>query len=851
MNATETAPRVPAPATRPAPRTRTVRVMKFGGTSVATAERMRRVADLVALALDDERVAVVASALSGVTDLLLAALREAAGGKASAGRAGLAVERYLGLHAAVAEELAAELGAERHGALMRELEGLAGELEERLRGIALLRDCSPRVQAHAEALGERGSCAILHVLFQARGLDVELLDPVQCLPCGGDPLEATPLPATIYSRLESARRSDRPLLLLPGFFAGDAQGQVVCLGRGGSDYSAALLAQGLAARRLEIWTDVDGIFTTDPRIAPAAQCLAHVSFEEALELAHFGAKVLHPRTIAPARAAGIPVRICNTFRPEHPGTLVEARRAPSTATACGISFLRGVALVSVFGPGMPGVPGVAARIFAGMAQHDISVILITQGSSETALSFCVRGAEADQAAEALRSAFAAEIATGRVDEISVRRGLAIASLVGDGMRDRAGVSGRFFGALGEAGVNVAAIAQGASERSICAVVSDADGERAVRAVHRVFFEHIRRLDLLLAGHGVVGGELLRVLARDGETLRHRGIDLRLIALADRRKLAIEPRGLPAATAIAALVGAAESGSPEALLAAAHQRRGGPAVLVDCTSSPELAAAYPDFLRQGIHVVTASKRGNSGSLAFWRQLRDAAAHGGARFLYSANVGGGLPVIPTLRRLRVGGDRVTRFAGLASGSLSFLCGALEDGVPFSQAVRAARQRGFTEPDPRDDLSGLDVARKVLILARECGLDLEPEDVRVDGVLPAGFDASGSVDEFLARLPEVDGWFAERAAEARARGEVLRFVGSFDTAQGNESARAGLLSVNAEHPLYRVRDGENAFSFWSANYEARPLVVSGFGAGAAVTAAAVLADLVELMDDHGVGK
>ena len=387
-----------------------LRVMKFGGTSVGSAERMRQLVQLVEQALAEERVAVVASALTGVTDLLLAGLREA-----TAGRAGETVARYRSLHAAVAGELAPDLGGERLAELTGALESLAGELEERLRGIGLLRDCSPRVQAHAVTLGERASCTILQALFQARGLPVELLNPLQVLPCSGDPLEATPLPVEMRRRLETFRDA-RPLLLMPGFFGGDAQGQAMCLGRGGSDYSAALLAQALDARFLEIWTDVDGIFTTDPRIAPAARSLERISFEEALELAHFGAKVLHPRTVAPARAAGIPIRICNSFNPGHPGTRVEARAQAAVLAdqpvACGITYLRDVALVSVFGPGMEGVPGVAARIFAGMARHDISVILITQGSSETALSFCVKESEADEAAETLRAAFAAEIAIG-------------------------------------------------------------------------------------------------------------------------------------------------------------------------------------------------------------------------------------------------------------------------------------------------------------------------------------------------------------------------------------------------------------------------------------------------------
>ncbi len=461
------------------------RVMKFGGTSVATAERMLRIAMLVERAVAEERVAVVASALAGVTDDLASGIREA-----TSGGPPKVAAHFLARHLALVEELGGALEGERRRRLHDELAGIAGELDERLRGVALLHDCSPRVEARIVTLGERASCAILRELLASRGLEPELLDPLEFLPCQGDRLQATPLPNEMRRRMGPVRDGRHALYILPGFFGGDARGDTMCLGRGGSDFSAALLAQALAARRLEIWTDVDGLYTADPRLVPAARCLERLSFEEALELAHFGAKVLHPGTIAPARAAGVPVAILNTFAPERPGTVIEPRGSSPSTVACGISFLRGVALVDVFAPGMPGLPGAAARIFAALAQHRIEVVLITQGSSETALSLAVRSTQADEAREALRQAFESEIATGRMDDVVLRRGLAIVSLVGDGMRERSGVSGRFFAALGAAGVSVAAIAQGASERSICAAIAECDGERAVVAVHREFFEAV-------------------------------------------------------------------------------------------------------------------------------------------------------------------------------------------------------------------------------------------------------------------------------------------------------------------------------------------------------------------------
>ncbi|MEO8197226.1 MAG: homoserine kinase [Thermoanaerobaculia bacterium] len=465
------------------------RVMKFGGTSVAGADRMRGVADLVAGAAATERVGVVASAVSGVTDLLVQGLADAAAGRREEAEA--AVARFRELHLGIARDLGESFDAAGRASLAAQLSALAAELAEILRGVALLGDCSPRVEARAIVLGERASCALLFELCASRGLDIEALDPRMVLPCSGDPRAATPQPGEMQRRLAPWHAGRRQILLLPGFFGGDENGQVMCLGRGGSDYSAALLAQALEARLLEIWTDVDGVFTTDPRLAPAATCLERMSYEEAMELAHFGAKVLHPRTIAPARAAAIPVRIRNTFRPDHPGTLVERRGEAGERAgrvACGISYTRGVALVSLFGPGMEGVPGVAARLFAALASRGISVMLITQGSSETAISICVDAAIAEEAERAVRAAFESEIETGRVDEVVSRRNLAIVSLVGDGMRERVGVAGGFFGALGEARVNVAAIAQGASERSISAVVAADDGARAVAAVHERLFE---------------------------------------------------------------------------------------------------------------------------------------------------------------------------------------------------------------------------------------------------------------------------------------------------------------------------------------------------------------------------
>ncbi|HNR21699.1 MAG TPA: bifunctional aspartate kinase/homoserine dehydrogenase I [Steroidobacteraceae bacterium] len=811
------------------------RVHKFGGSSVADAACFERVAKIIE-ASPDERLGIVLSACRGVTDALYQLVQIAERQQDGVRRE---LDQLRARHAGIATATLGETGARLWlAAFDRDCHDLEGILNT----VRLTRSASGAVRDLIVGYGELWSTRLFREYLAHRGQRkgaIDWVDARTVLIVEWGPLGPAVQWGESRARLAELAGGPGPrTLVITGFIASDRNGVQTTLGRNGSDFSASIFGALLDAGEIVIWTDVDGVLSADPRRVPDARVIDSLSYSEAMELAYFGAKVIHPQTMAPAVGQHIPIRIRNTFAPDRPGTLICAEPRSSMPVK-GITSIEQVALVNVEGAGMIGVPGTAHRLFGALREADISVILISQGSSEHSICCAVPEAQADAAMRAVREAFARELADGQIQSVDIDRDLAILAAVGDGMAGMPGVSAKVFNALGTSSVNVRAIAQGASERNISVVVNGKDTTRALRAVHAGFYLSPHTLSIGVIGPGTVGRVLLDQLAAQEQRLRGLQLDLRVRGILASRRMALAdgsialPRwreALEASTTPADLARFVENIDVDHL---PH------AVIIDCSASAEVAAHYAAWLEAGIHIVTPNKKANSGELAYYRKLQAVRRASGAHYLYEATVGAGLPVIQTLRDLRDTGDTVHAIEGIFSGTLAYLFNVYDGSVPFSRIVADAKQRGYTEPDPRDDLSGTDVARKLIILGREIGLDLELRDVQVESLVPAGLE-QGTIEAFLQRLSQSDAAMQERYQAARARGKVLRYVGRI-TAAGEASV--GVVEVDANHAFANIALTDNIVRFATARYSANPLIVQGPGAGPEVTAGGVFADLLRL--------
>ncbi len=814
-----------------------MRVLKFGGTSLANSERFIQAANIIENAHLKDQAAGVLSAPAKITNHLVAIVDKAIAGESFEQNLAEATEIFHN----IINGLYATNNNVKRDELLALVEAELTQIQEVAREAAQSKSLPDSVAATIHCRGEKLSIAMMQAWFEAKGYTVTRIDPVEKLLAHGSYLESSVDIAESTKRMNATSIPKKNVVLMAGFTAGNEKGELVLLGRNGSDYSAACLAACLKADCCEIWTDVDGVYTCDPRLVPDAICLESMSYQEAMELSYFGAKVIHPRTIGPLVPLNIPCLIKNTANPEAKGTVIDGNVATDGLKVKGITNLDNVAMFNVSGSGMQGMVGMAARVFSTMSKAGISVILITQSSSEYSISFCVPAKFTEKATACLNIEFAQELASGDLDPIDVITDLSIISVVGDGMRSSKGIASKFFSSLAQANISIVAIAQGSSERSISAVVPMNKAIEAVKATHKSLFNNKKVIDMFLVGVGGVGGALIEQVKKQKKFLASKDIEIRICALANTDKMLLNENGLPLDNWEADLENATQPSDFDVLLSFIKLHHVVNPVFVDCTSAQSVANLYARALREGFHVVTPNKKANTGSYAYYQELREAARQGQHKFLYETNVGAGLPVIENLQNLLAAGDTVEKFEGILSGSLSFIFGKLDEGLSLSEATRIAKEKGFTEPDPRDDLSGADVARKLLILARETGLPLEFDNIEIEGVLPKGFSEGMDRDEFMQALPEIDAQFNERVQAAKAEGKVLRYVGLIT----GDKCRVAIEAVDESHPLYKVKDGENALAFLTRYYSPIPLLLRGYGAGNSVTAAGIFADILRTLN------
>lgn len=819
-----------------------MQVLKFGGTSVANAENMSKVCDIVVKAAENDRTIVVASAISKCTDTLIKI------GKLAAEKD----ESYKQLIADLQErhnEIILNLvPAERREKALKVCDAEFDTLRGIATGVCLLGELSQSSLDAIQGLGELFSTRILAAKLASLGLSVLWTDSRKLIRTvnNGEKnvVDYETSYANILAHVESCPSAN--VIVAPGFIASDEAGRMTTLGRGGSDYSASIYAVGCNARSLEIWTDVPGMMTADPRIVPTARPIRHISYRAALELSHFGAKVIYPPTIQPVVAQGIPIYVKDTFNPEEEGTMIEKNPPRGNGKLIGISNSDKIALLSLEGSGMVGVPGFSSRLFDALSRSGINIILITQASSVHTMCIAVADCDAQRAKEAADSCFAYEISLGKLNPLRIETGYSILCLVGDDILNQSGSTGLVLAALGRNGIPVRATAQGSSERNISVIVRSEDANTAIRHMHNEFFDRLpyRTLNLFIAGYGTVGSALIKLIRENKDEILYRtGKLINVVAISNSRRFVCNRYGIDLGNVGELLKNGQDASQEEFFtqLATLHYEN---SVFVDCTASAEVSYRYTTLIRQGYGIVACNKIAFGSDYARYAKLKQVAHECGQAVHYETTVGAALPVIESVDRCVYSGDSIHSVSAVLSGTLNYIFSTYNgaDGVTFAEVVKAAQDAGYTEPDPRLDLSGKDVLRKLLIISREAGIKLDECDVKINNLLSDEF-FKGDVADFYKALADNESYFKDLADKASANGCVLRFVASLKRREdGSYVAKTGLEHVAPDNPLYNLKGSDNACLITSDFYpEGHPLVIQGAGAGGRQTASGVLNDIL----------
>tara|TARA_R110002020_G_scaffold323714_1_gene539527 strand:- start:57279 stop:59723 length:2445 start_codon:yes stop_codon:yes gene_type:complete len=811
-----------------------MKVLKFGGTSVANAQNIRLVRSIVDNNKSNKALVVV-SALGGVTDLLLSTATLASEQDRSYTEG---LKKLEERHLHTIKEL---IPVQVQSKVLSKVKSELNILETLLEGAFLIGEITPKLSDKIVSYGEQLSSYIISEFFIAEGMDAIHKDSRALIKTNEAYGRATvDFEMTNANCLAFFTDVPQRIVVLPGFIASSTNGNSTTLGRGGSDYTAAIIAGAVHAELLEIWTDVSGMYTANPKLVKQAMAIPHISYEEAMELSHFGAKVLYPPTIQPVLSKGISIIIKNTFEPEVPGTLITKSQNEKGKTVRGISHVENIALLSLEGPGMVGIPGMSKRFFEVLSNADISVVLITQASSEHSICVGIASKDAPSAVYTVNEAFGYEITLGKIKPVILENDLAIIALVGDNMKSHQGLSGKMFSTLGKNNVNIRAIAQGASERNISAVINKEDVKKALNSLHEEFFEeNIKQLNLYVMGVGNVGAKFLNQMHQQRKYLKeYLKLNIRVIGISNSRTMVFDENGI-SLKQWDTLLAEGDKANTELFFNTVKKFNYRNSIFVDNTASPFVSETYNGYLKNSISVVTCNKIACSSAYDNYKELKDLARQYNAPFLFETNVGAGLPIIDTLKNLIASGDKILKIQAVLSGSLNFVFNNFNDGTTFHDVVQEAQKQGYTEPDPKIDLSGIDVMRKILILARESGNKLDIEDIGNEPFLPQESLLTTTNEEFFATLKKHEDMFQRTYAEAKKNDSKLKYVAQFE----NGKASVGLRQIPRGHDFYNLEGSDNIVLFYTERYPNQPMIIKGAGAGAEVTASGIFADIIRI--------